>query len=84
MVHELDDLVEEDAGGGDPHPVGDGEHGPTLYIAYLNTKPCSLIMLSHKNKNKNKNIYPQPLHNKMFYMLVCVVKNAPLIIEKIF
>ncbi len=30
MVHELDDLVEEDAGGGDPHPVGDGEHGPHL------------------------------------------------------
>ena len=30
MVHELDDLVQEDAGGGDPHPVGDGEHGPHL------------------------------------------------------
>ncbi len=30
MVHELDDLVEEDAGGGDPHPVGDGEHGSHL------------------------------------------------------
>ena len=30
VVHELDDLVEEDAGGGDSHPVGDGKHRPNL------------------------------------------------------
>ena len=30
MVHELDDLVQEDPGRGDPHPVGDGEDGADL------------------------------------------------------
>ena len=30
VVHELDDLVQEDPGRGDPHPVGDGEDGADL------------------------------------------------------
>ena len=30
VIHELDDLVEEDPCRGYSHPVGDGEHGPHL------------------------------------------------------